>query len=142
MLTFPADGMTNVPVNSTITWNAVVGVPGYIISIGTIPGGVDIVDQTNVGNTDSYTPPLGFPENTQIYVTITLFFFDPAIPDVVCPSSTFRTENVTSPPACTIMSNPVNGAINVNIASNISWNYPPTTPTSGCFSIASKAIFK
>ena len=126
MLTFPADGMTNVPVNSTITWNAVVGVPGYIISIGTIPGGVDIVDQTNVGNTDSYTPPLGFPENTQIYVTITLFFFDPAIPDVVCPSSTFRTENVTSPPACTIMSNPVSGAINVNIASNISWNYSPT----------------
>ncbi len=48
MLTFPADGMTNVPVNSTITWNAVVGVPGYIISIGTIPGGVDILNQTNV----------------------------------------------------------------------------------------------
>jgi gliding motility-associated-like protein len=87
---------------------------------------VDIVNQANLGNSLSYTPPLGFPEDTQIYITIRLFFFDPAIPDVVCTSSTFRTEDVTSPPACTIMSNPVNGAINVNIAANISWNYSPT----------------
>ena len=126
VLTYPLNNATNIPVNSTITWNTVVGVPGYIISIGTTPGGVDIVNRRNVGNTDSYTPPLGFPENTQIYVTISLFFFDPAIADVVCPSSTFRTEDVTNPPACTIMSNPVNGAINVNVASNISWNYSPT----------------
>jgi len=126
VLTFPANGTTDVPVNSTITWNAVVGVPGYIISIGTIPGGVDIVNQTNVGAALSYTPPLGFPENTQIYVTITLFFFDPAIPDVMCPSSNFWTEDVTSPPPCSTMTSPTDGAINVNIGSNISWNYSPT----------------
>ncbi len=126
MLTFPVNGTTDVPVNSTITWNAVVGVPGYIISIGTTLGGVDIVNQTNVGAALSYTPPLGFPENTQIYVTITLFFFDPAIPDVMCPSSTFRTEDVTSPPPCRTMTSPADGAINVNIGSNISWNYSPT----------------
>ena len=126
VLTFPANGAVNVPVNSTITWDRVIGVPGYIISLGTTPGGTEILGQTNVGNTDSYTPPLGLPENTQIYVTLRLFFFDPAIPDLVCPSSTFTTENVTSPPACTIVSNPANGAVNVNIASNISWNYAPT----------------
>lgn len=125
VLTFPTNNSIDVPVNSTITWDAVIGVPGYVISIGTTPGGGDIVNQVNLGNSLSYTPPLGFPENTQIYVTIRLFFFDPAIPDVVCPSSTFRTEDVTSPPACTIMSNPANGAINVNIAANISWNYSP-----------------
>ncbi|WP_297703498.1 T9SS type B sorting domain-containing protein [uncultured Eudoraea sp.] len=125
-MTFPVNGTTDVPVNSTITWNAVVGVPGYIISIGTTLGGVDIVNQTNVGAALSYTPPLGFPENTQIYVTITLFFFDPAIPDVMCPSSTFRTEDVTSPPPCRTMTSPADGAINVNIGSNISWNYSPT----------------
>ncbi len=126
VLTFPTNGSVNVPVNATITWDAVVGVPGYVISIGTTPGGVDIVNQENLGNSLSYTLPLGFPENTLIYVTIRLFFFDPAIPDVVCPSSTFRTEDVINPPACTIMSNPVNGAINVNIAANISWDYSPT----------------
>ena len=126
VLTFPLNGSNDVPVNSTITWNAVVGVPGYIISIGTTPGGVDIVDNTNVGSSLSYTPPLGLPENTQLYVTITLFFFSGGNPDVVCPGVTFRTEDVTGPPACTMMSNPVDGATNINIATNISWNYSPT----------------
>jgi gliding motility-associated-like protein len=126
VLTFPANNSDNVPVNSTITWDPIIGVPGYIISLGTTPGGVDILGETNVGNADSYTPPLGLPENTQIYVTLRLFFFDPAIPDLVCPSSTFTTENVITPPDCTSMANPIDGSINVNIATNISWDYAPT----------------
>ena len=126
VLTSPVDGAVNVPVNSTITWDAVVGVPGYVISIGTTPGGVDIVNQVNLGNSLSYTPPFGLPENTQIYVSITLFFFDADIPDVVCPGESFTTEDVTSPPACTTVTNPADGATNVNIAANIVWNYSPT----------------
>ncbi|MEP0132203.1 MAG: T9SS type B sorting domain-containing protein [Eudoraea sp.] len=126
VLTFPANGSVNVPVNATITWDAVVGVPGYVISIGTTPGGVDIVNQENLGNSLSYTPPFGLPENRDLYVSLTLFFFDADIPDVVCPSSTFRTEDVIIPPACTVVTNPVDGATNVNIATNIRWNYSPT----------------
>jgi gliding motility-associated-like protein len=116
----------NVPVNATITWDAVVGVPGYVISIGTTPGGVDIVNQENLGNSLSYTPPFGLPENRDLYVSLTLFFFDADIPDVECTSSTFRTEDVIIPPACTVVTNPVDGATNVNIATNIRWNYSPT----------------
>lgn len=126
VLTFPANGSVNVPVNATITWDAVVGVPGYVISIGTTPGGVDIVNQENLGNSLSYTPPFGLPENRDLYVSLTLFFFDADIPDVVCPGQTFRTEDVTNPPACTMVTNPVDGATNVNIATNIRWNYSPT----------------
>jgi len=126
VLTFPLNGSVGVPVNATITWDAVVGVPGYVISIGTIPGGVDIVNQENVGNSLSYTPTFGLPENTQIYVSLTLFFFDADIPDVVCPAVAFQTEDVTNPPACTVVTNPVDGATNVNIATNIRWNYSPT----------------
>lgn len=126
VLTSPVDGAVNVPVNSTLTWDAVVGVPGYVISIGTTPGGVDIVNEANLGNSLSYTPPFGLPENTQIYVRLTLFFFDADIPDVVCPGESFRTEDVTSPPACTTVTNPADGATNVNIAANIVWNYSPT----------------
>jgi len=126
VLTFPANNSIDVPVNSTITWDAVVGVPGYVISIGTTPGGVDIVNQENLGNSLSYTPPFGLPENRDLYVSLTLFFFDADISDVVCPSSTFRTEDVITPPACTVVTNPVDGATNVNIATNIRWNYSPT----------------
>jgi gliding motility-associated-like protein len=87
---------------------------------------VDIVNQENLGNSLSYTPPFGLPENRDLYVSLTLFFFDADIPDVECTSSTFRTEDVIIPPACTVVTNPVDGATNVNIATNIRWNYSPT----------------
>ncbi len=126
VLISPTNGSTNVSVNTTISWNEVVGVPGYIISIGTTPGGVDIVNEINVGSALSYTPPLGLPEDTLIYVTITLFFFEGGIPDIVCNSESFRTEDVTTPPPCSGLQLPLDGSTNVNIASNISWNYAPT----------------
>ena len=126
VLISPSPGSMNVSVNATISWNEVVGVPGYIISIGTTPGGVDIVNEVNVGSALSYTPPLGLPEDTQVYVTITLFFFEGGIPDVVCNSETFRTEDVTTPPGCSDLQFPQNGATNINVATNISWDYAPT----------------
>ena len=120
----PANGSMNVPVTTTISWDEVVGVPGYIISIGTSPGATDIVNQRSVGSATSYSPPLGLPENTQIYVTLTLFFFNQ--PNISCPSETFRTEDVTTPPLCTTLKSPENGSININIGTSIVWNYAPT----------------
>ena len=42
-LTSPLNGDINVSVNTTITWQNIVGVTGYIISIGTTDGGTDII---------------------------------------------------------------------------------------------------
>lgn len=120
----PVNGAVNVPVTTTISWDEVEGVPGYIISIGTTPGGTDIINERSVGNATGYVPPLGLPENTEIYVTLTLFFFD--LPNITCQSESFRTEAVTSVPPCTSLRNPVDGATNVNVANNIQWNYAPT----------------
>ncbi len=125
VLLSPVSGSTDVAVNTSITWHPVAGVPGYIISIGTTPGGEDIISQVNVGNATTYTPPLGLPDDTQIYVTITLFFFQGLSP-IPCESESFTTVDVTTPPGCTEMRNPDNGAVNVNIGSSISWNYEPT----------------
>ena len=61
----PTDGSVNVPVTATISWEAVVGVSGYRISLGTTPGGGEIINSQNVGNATSFTPPLGMPESTQ-----------------------------------------------------------------------------
>lgn len=124
LLTNPIDDATNVPVNTTISWNAVEGVPSYIISIGTTPGGTDIIDEQSVGSATTFTPPLGLPDNTQIYVTITLFFFNQT--NIVCGSETFRTEDVITPPACTLLNSPLNGATNINGVTNLSWAYSPT----------------
>ena len=121
-LVTPAAGANNVPVNQTISWNPVAGVPGYQIRIGTTPGGSEIV-QASIGAATSYTPPLGLPDNTLIYVTIILDFLFQGGEDIVCDSQSFRTENITTPPNCAIVSNLADGDINVNVATNISWSY-------------------
>lgn len=117
----PTNGATNVALDATISWESVDGVPAYLISLGTTPGGTDILSAQNVGNSPQYTPPTGLPENTEVFVTITLFFFDQ--PDIICNSQSFTTETLTSAPACTQMTNPANMAVDVNPATSISWDY-------------------
>ncbi|MCW5519870.1 T9SS type B sorting domain-containing protein [Aureitalea sp. L0-47] len=119
----PVAGASGVPVDTTISWEEVPGVTGYIISLGTTPGGGDIINQQPVGSETQFTPPLGLPEFTQVFVTITLFIINQ--PNIVCPSVSFTTENVTTLPECTTMLNPVNGETGVNIETNIAWAYAP-----------------
>ncbi len=120
----PVAGATDVPVESVISWEEIPGVPGYLISLGTTNGGGEIVSNRAVGSANFFVPPIGLPENTQIFVTITLFFFD-GTPNQVCTSLSFRTEVLTTVPECTELRNPSNGQTGVNFRSNISWNYAP-----------------
>ena len=121
----PFDSDIDVPVDATITWNDV-GAPGYRISIGTTMGGNDIINEQPVGNATSFTPPLGLPENSPIYVRLTIFFFNTPDPDIICDVGSFQTVDVTTPPACTTINSPVNGATDINVSSNIVWDYTPT----------------
>lgn len=123
-LLLPLDGSTDVGVTSAIRWNNVEGVTSYIISLGTTSGGTDIVDRINVGNATSYRPPLGLPESTQLYVTITLFLLPP-LASINCAIGSFTTLDVTMPPACTNIRSPLDGATNINVGSNIVWEYAP-----------------
>ena len=116
--------LSDVPVETTIVWEEVPGVPGYRISLGTTPGGGEIVNNQLVGSANFFVPPLGLPEDTDIFVTITLFFFD-NLDDVVCPSISFRTETISEVPECATLNNPENLAIDVNARTNITWNYSP-----------------
>ncbi len=121
-ITGPVDNEVNVPVDSEITWNAVAGVDGYFISLGTSPGGNEILEPLSTSNT-FYRPESGLPENTRIYVTITLFFFDQD--NISCPSESFITEDVTVPPDCTGLVSPNEGATDVNVNTAIEWAYAP-----------------
>lgn len=118
-LTNPVNGANNVSIDTVISWDEVDGVTGYIIDFGTTPGANDILSTQT--STNFYSPPLGLPDNTQVYVTITLFFFN--LPNIVCFSQSFTTEDIVIPPACTTMVNPISGQTNVNVAANISWDY-------------------
>lgn len=119
-IVFPINGSTNIPLDATIDWETVDGVPSYNITLGTTPGGDDILS-SQFASGASFTPPLGLPANTTIYVTITLFFFDK--PNITCPSYGFTTEPLTAVPNCTTITNPPAMAVDINPNTNISWNY-------------------
>ncbi len=124
-LLIPEAGDTNIAVNTTITWEAVPGIPGYRILLGTAPGLADL-GQASVGSATSYTPPLGLPDNSEIFVTIVLDFLFQGGMDIVCDSQSFFTEDVTTVPDCTQIRTPVDGATNVSVFTNLIWDYAPT----------------
>ena len=71
-LTTPTNGETEVSVATLIAWSpASVVVTGYFISIGTTPGGTDILNNLDVGNVLTYTPASLLAYETTFYVTIT-----------------------------------------------------------------------
>ena len=120
----PLPGETGVSVTSTISWEEVIGVTGYQISLGTTPGGIDILGRTATGAQASWTPECSLPEDTVIYVRISLFFLNQ--PPIDCDSYSFTTEDVTTPPQCTFLANPADGAENVPVQTDIRWDCSPT----------------
>ncbi|MFT5863735.1 MAG: hypothetical protein ACI828_002403, partial [Flavobacteriales bacterium] len=62
-LEVPLNGATNVTVETEIRWEPTAANFGYVITIGTTPGGNEIVPSTGVGAA-FFTPPTGLPENT------------------------------------------------------------------------------
>ena len=97
-LIFPQTARPMFPWMLPITWPQVTGVPinGYLISLGTTPGGVDLVDREATGINTFYKAPVGLPENTVIYATISVLLFNATPMD--CESSVFTTVDVTTPP--------------------------------------------
>lgn len=123
-ITYPTNGTLDVPVDATITWPAVAGINGYILSIGTTTDGTDVLDSQPIGIDNFYTPPLGLPENTLLYLRLSLIPFDQ--PPIHCDEITFTTVDVTTPPPCTLLVAPDNNAANVTIITEIVWAYAPT----------------
>ncbi len=120
-ITEPTPFQPNVRVDTPITWEEVTGILGYLISIGTTSGGGEIVNEQNVGSDTTFIPPLGLPESTTIYVTIKLFFFDQS--NIECTSQQFTTEDVTTVPDCTLLTDPEDGETDVNVGVNLNWKY-------------------
>ncbi|EDP97208.1 gliding motility-associated C-terminal domain-containing protein [Kordia algicida OT-1] len=68
-LTSPLDGATAVEIDENINWGSAIGSPaGYILTVGTTPGGNDVVNGLDVGNVNSYLLDTDY--DTTYYVTI------------------------------------------------------------------------
>ncbi|WP_189358925.1 T9SS type B sorting domain-containing protein [Algibacter mikhailovii] len=117
----PKNGERDVPITTSISWNAVSNVTGYFISLGTFSGGTDILDNFNVGNRTSYRPSSPLPENASIFTTITPYNI--AGNSVDCNEEVFFTKPESL--GCTALINPINGSIDVDVDATIYWNATP-----------------
>lgn len=115
----PANGDENVPIDTSISWGAIDDASGYFLLVGTTPGGRDIIDRIDVGNTITYTPTFGLPENTDIYVKVTVYFENTF--DMTCPYRSFKTASATAIPDCTKLTNPLNGSIDAPATTILEW---------------------
>lgn len=68
-ITYPANNAIFVSIHPNITWVAVPGATQYRISVGTTPGGTEVVNQQLTSNTD-YTPSVNLVSNTLYYVKL------------------------------------------------------------------------
>ncbi|WP_396601041.1 T9SS type B sorting domain-containing protein [Algibacter sp. R77976] len=120
-LATPTTNATDVAVSTDITWNEVIGATGYFINIGTSSGATDIANNLDVGDFKSYNPTTDFPENTTIFITITPY--NDLGKASGCIEESFKTEVFI--PDCTSLTHPLNGAINVDVETNLSWHASP-----------------
>lgn len=119
----PFDNEDQVPVTTEIKWENLGDQSIYLISLGTTPGGTDIIDRKTSGTLANYTPPKGLPEKTRIYVSLRVI--DANLAGYDCEIGSFVTEDVTVPPACTTLRDPLHNAVFVREEVNIVWRYAP-----------------
>lgn len=123
-ITLPSNGDIDVPVDTQVIWDLVSGIDGYSVSLGTNPGGSDIYNSRSAALVNSLVPIVGLPDNTEIFVTISLFL-DDGTTFITCPSQSFRTVDVTTAPNCTVLTNPIPNSDDVALGENIIWDYAP-----------------
>ena len=111
-------GGLDVSVSTDLTWESVFNTDGYRLSVGTTSGGVDILNNEDVGNVTTYNFVNNLEEAVEVFVTIIAYnsFGD----SVGCIEESFTTELLM--PDCTTLSSPLNGTTGVSLSSDISWN--------------------
>lgn len=119
-LVTPADGDTAAPIDGNLTWSAATGGPeGYNLTVGTTPGGNDVLATTDVGNVLTYA--LGtLNQTTQYYVTIEPYNVNG--PATGCVEQTFTTYTPIPGDVCGI-------AIPINCGDSVTGSTTAATDT-------------
>ncbi|MGE4514865.1 MAG: hypothetical protein AB7E26_13795, partial [Chryseobacterium sp.] len=114
----PANAATGVSLTPTITWAPTPITTSYVINVGTMPGGTDVINGMDVGNVTSYVIPTASPlaYSTQYYVTV---FPKNSIGQATgCTENTFTT--LAMP--CPIVNLPSASASGVSTLPTIAWS--------------------
>lgn len=110
-----AAAATGVAVLPTITWSAVSGATGYKLSVGTVAGGTDILNNQDLGNVTSYAFTTALEYNKQYFYTVSSY--NGTIPSAACTERSFTTVNI----ACSAVSLPAANATNTSLSPTITW---------------------
>lgn len=113
----PVPNATNVDINNDLFWNNVQGANGFFLTIGTTPGGTNILNNANVGLVTTYNPGV-LPFSTTIYVKIVPY--NNLGSAIGCNEVSFVTE-ASGAPACTHLTSPLNGTTNVALTAVLKW---------------------
>ncbi|MFI8377245.1 gliding motility-associated C-terminal domain-containing protein [Leeuwenhoekiella sp. NPDC079379] len=118
----PSDNSADVAVDTNLSWTPITNATGYYLTIGTFPGGGDILPKTDVQNATTYNATADFANDISIFVTINPYNTDGE--NIGCSSEQFRTERAATlqPPSCTSLTSPLDGATDVSINTDLSWN--------------------
>ena len=113
----PANAATGVSVTPTITWAAPSGATGYLINLGTTPGGTNVMNGVDVGNVTSYTIPTGTPLNYSTQYYITIFPKNTYGTAAACTETSFTTTVIP----CPAVTAPTSNATAVALVPTITW---------------------
>ncbi|MDH5034296.1 T9SS type A sorting domain-containing protein [Chryseobacterium cucumeris] len=113
----PAAAATNVSVMPTITWTASNYASSYKISMGTTPGGTNIMNMQDVGITNSYTLTSSLSFNTQYYYTV--YAVNSAGTSTACAERSFTTMATLGCPSVTA---PTSAQVGVPVLTTFSWS--------------------
>lgn len=119
-LTTPLNNASDVPIDTSLSWTPVPNATGYLVIVGTTSGGIEVVNNADVIGATTYDIPVDLQEDRLYYVTI--IPYNDEGDATGCIEETFRTGNSTSPPSCTTLATPTNNAIQVDPATQLTWN--------------------
>ncbi|HMB62007.1 MAG TPA: T9SS type B sorting domain-containing protein [Eudoraea sp.] len=123
VLNGPLDGAAGVEVTTTLRWKPVANATNYILTVGTVSGGSDVLDRWPVGPGLNYTPPSGLMANTTYYVTVTPNNNDGSAAN--CPEESFTTGEAGTIPGCVTLLSPLDGAYGVPPGAGMTWAPQP-----------------
>jgi len=118
-LVTPANNSVDVVVNTDLEWEPVANADGYRLRVVDTSNGSLLVNDVDVNNELTYEFASDLNEDTTHQVTITPYNSEGDA--VSCITEEFRTQIIPTPPECTSLINPLNGATNVDARTNLSW---------------------
>jgi len=110
----PASAATGVSTSPTFTWTAVTDATGYKLTIGTTPGGTNILNAFDVGNVTTYALPTSLALGTKYYYTINAYNS--------YNSSASCTERNFTTAGCATVSVPASAATGVSTTPTFTWS--------------------